>query len=121
MGLRWGGALPHAEAVAPRLDRCQLLKLRRRLLEMEIEIVGEEVEVAVIVLIAVVVTAIVLVADAIEARRIVHRQRAQRMPCTRVKMAVFAPMPSAECNHDGEREAGLFAQLAQRVAKILDQ
>jgi hypothetical protein len=41
---------------------------------MEIEVVGEEIEMTVIVLESVVVTTIVLVPDAIEARRIIHRQ-----------------------------------------------
>jgi hypothetical protein len=41
---------------------------------MEVEIVGEEIKVAVVILVVVVVTTVVFVSDAIEPRRISHRQ-----------------------------------------------
>src|SRR5258708_29360068 len=65
------------EAFAAGLDRGQLLEFWRRLFEMKIEIVREEIEFTVIFLEPVVVTAEVPVSDAIEMRRIGHRQCAQ--------------------------------------------
>ena len=41
------------------------------------------------------------------------------MPLTRLKMAVFAPMPRASVIHGDECEAGAAAQQAHAVAKIL--
>src|SRR5271168_1499837 len=88
---------------------------------MKIKIVREEVEVAVVVLECVVVAAIVLVSNAIEARWVGHRQRAQQNAVDQSKDRRVRTDAEGQREDRREREAGRVAELAQSIADVLSQ
>ncbi len=87
----------------------ELLKLRSVIAELTVEIVGKNVEIAVVIDEAAVYTAIVFVADAIERRGIGYRQRLQQDGVyQREDGGVGANAKSKGENH-GDGKSGRFA------------
>ena len=112
-------AAAHAIGVAPRLYRGQLLKLRRRLLQMQIKVIGIDIEVALVVHVAALDAAVVLVADAIELFGIGDRQRLEQNALHQRKDRGVGPDAQRQRNDRCRCKSGRLAQLPHRIAEIL--
>ncbi len=88
---------------------------------MTIKIVGEDVEIAVLTHEAAVNTAVVGVADTIEPGRIRHRQRTQQDSLHQRKDGGVRSDTESQRDDRRNRKSRRFAQLAYRVAKILEK
>ena len=88
---------------------------------MKIEIVREEVEVAVIVFESVVVAASVLVSDAIEARRFGHRQGSQEDAVDQGEDRGVRADSEGESKYRREGETGGVAELSEGITDVLRQ
>ena len=108
----------------PGLHRGQLLELRRCGFQVLIKVVREDGEVAGIACVAresAFDAAIVVVADAIELRRICNRQRAQQDALHQREDGGVGADTQGQRDDCGEREARRLAQLAQCVAEVLKE
>ena len=71
-----GIAPTHGELGLAGLNRSQLLKFWRGIFQVQVKVVGENVEIAVVTYETAVYAAVIAVANAVEPRRIGHRQGA---------------------------------------------
>src|SRR5262249_55969743 len=91
----------------------ELLELGSVVLEFAIEVVREEIEVAVVVDESTVDAAVIEVADAIEGRRIRHRKRAQKNGVDEGEDRYIRADAERNCQHDRGGESGSLGELAE--------
>ena len=89
------------------------------MLQVQIKVVREDVEVAVLPHKSAVDAAIVRVADAVELRGVGHRQRAQQDSLHQREDGRVGPDAESQRDHGRQRESRRFAQLSQGITKVL--
>ena len=91
----------------------KLLELGGVVLDVAVEVVGEEIEVAVVIDEAAIDTAVIKVADAIEGRRIRHRKRAQQNGVDESEDRYIRADAERNREHDRGGESRSFCELAE--------